>query len=81
MAFFDWDGDGKKTICDDYIEYNIYKDVVGDDDDSKTELPRRTPSSSADTRARWIALIILLVLIDVSQADLLSCCWSCWQSL
>lgn len=25
MAFYDWNGDGKKDFSDDYIEYQIYK--------------------------------------------------------
>lgn len=25
MAFFDWNGDGKKDFTDDFIEYHIYK--------------------------------------------------------
>ena len=25
MAFYDWNGDGKKDFADDYMEYNIYK--------------------------------------------------------
>lgn len=25
MAFFDWNGNGKKDLQDDFIEYNIYK--------------------------------------------------------
>ena len=25
MAFYDWNGDGKKDLMDDFIEYNIYK--------------------------------------------------------
>lgn len=25
MAFYDWNGDGKKDFTDDFIEYNIYK--------------------------------------------------------
>ena len=28
MAFYDWNGDGKKDFTDDYIEYNIYKRSV-----------------------------------------------------
>lgn len=25
MAFFDWNGNGKKDMADDFIEYNIFK--------------------------------------------------------
>lgn len=30
MSLYDWDGDGKKTFADDFIEYQIYKDVMGE---------------------------------------------------
>ena len=33
MAFFDWDGNGKNTVADDFIEYQIYKEVMGENDD------------------------------------------------
>lgn len=33
MAFYDWDGNGKKDIFDDYIEYNIYRECTKDMDD------------------------------------------------
>lgn len=44
MALYDWNKNGKKDFGDDYIEYNIYKDVMGKND----EEDRRsyTPGSS-----------------------------------
>lgn len=30
MAFYDWNQDGKKDLMDDYIEYNIYEQVTGE---------------------------------------------------
>ncbi|MBE6719176.1 MAG: hypothetical protein E7571_00790 [Ruminococcaceae bacterium] len=33
MAFNDWNGDGKKDIFDDMIEYQIYKETMGESDD------------------------------------------------
>lgn len=35
MAFFDWDHNGKKDLIDDIIEYNVYRDVMGLDEDEK----------------------------------------------
>ncbi len=29
MDFFDWDGDGKHTLADDFIEYQVFKEVMG----------------------------------------------------
>lgn len=40
MAMYDWNHDGKKDWQDDYIEYQIYKDVMGEDDES-SYTPRR----------------------------------------
>lgn len=39
MAMYDWNHDGKKDVMDDYIEYQIYKDVTGHKDK-----PSYTPS-------------------------------------
>lgn len=33
MAFFDWNGDGKKDLFDTAIEYEIYKQVFENDDE------------------------------------------------
>ena len=35
MAFFDWDGDGKKDIWDTAMEYKIYKSIFEDDDEEE----------------------------------------------
>lgn len=32
MAMYDWNRDGKNDILDNYIEYQIYKDVTGQKD-------------------------------------------------
>lgn len=29
MALYDWNGDGKKNHSDDFIEYHIYKQTIG----------------------------------------------------
>ena len=34
MAFHDWNNNGKKDFVDDYIEYNIYKESTGSDNNS-----------------------------------------------
>ena len=33
MAMHDWNRDGKKDMVDNFIEYQIYKDVTGQKDD------------------------------------------------
>lgn len=33
MSMLDWNGDGKKDMTDNYIEYHIYQDVMNDDDE------------------------------------------------
>ena len=39
MATHDWNHDGKKDMVDNFIEYQIYKDVTGQKDE-----PPYTPS-------------------------------------
>ncbi len=34
MAMFDWNQNGKNDMADNFIEYQIYKDVTGQKDDS-----------------------------------------------
>lgn len=29
MAMYDWNHDGKKDLADDFLEYQIYKDITG----------------------------------------------------
>ena len=36
MAFFDWDGDGKRDILDDFLEYNLFKACMEDDDKNES---------------------------------------------
>lgn len=39
MAMYDWNHNGKKDMVDNFIEYQIYKDVTGQNDE-----PSYTPS-------------------------------------
>ena len=39
MAMYDWNHNGKKDMADNFIEYQIYKDVTGQNDE-----PSYTPS-------------------------------------
>ena len=39
MAMYDWNHNGKKDMADNFIEYQIYKDVTGQKDE-----PSYTPS-------------------------------------
>ena len=43
MAMHDWNHDGKKDMVDNFIEYQIYKDVTGQKDE-----PSYTPSRGND---------------------------------
>lgn len=40
MAMHDWNHDGKKDMVDNFIEYQIYKDVTGQEDEP-SYTPRR----------------------------------------
>ena len=37
MAIFDWDGNGKKDMFDDMIEYNIFLECMKSDDENQQE--------------------------------------------
>jgi len=37
MAIFDWNGDGKKDIWDTAIEYEIYKQMFGEDEEKDSD--------------------------------------------
>lgn len=39
MALFDWNRDGKKDWQDDYIEYQVYKDMTDQNKQSEQKLP------------------------------------------
>lgn len=50
MAIFDWNHNGKKDLADDFIEYQIYKDVMGEDNEtSKNSKPHKSHFNSAKT--------------------------------
>ena len=50
MAFYDWNGDGKKDFTDDFIEYNVYKNSTGG-----------SGKSSGSSSDWWIWLILAIV--------------------
>ena len=59
MATHDWNHDGRNDMMDNYIEYQIYKDVTGQNDE-----PSYTPSrgSGMSTFGAIISVIAGLVL-------------------
>ena len=59
MAFFDWDGDGKKDLFDDIVEYNIYKQSTKNDGDSYGS----TSSGNSSGCLGSIAVIGVILLI------------------
>ncbi len=54
MAMYDWNGNGKKDMGDNYMEYQIYKDST-----SKNSAPRRSTNSSG--MSFLIAVVIALL--------------------
>ena len=56
MAMYDWNHNGKKDMADDFIEYQIYKDVMGQDDES-SYTPRRSGSGGISTIGAVISVI------------------------
>lgn len=59
MAMHDWNGDGKNDFSDDFMEYQIYKDVMGDDDDYK---PTYNKPSNNDLESKGCLILFLIVL-------------------
>ena len=59
MAMYDWNRNGKNDMVDNYIEYQIYKDVTGQNDE-----PSYTPSrgNGMSTFGAIISVIAGLVL-------------------
>ena len=45
MAFYDWDGDGKKDFFDDVVEYHVYKEATKDFDSEPEKNYNYKPSS------------------------------------
>lgn len=64
MAMHDWNGDGKKDFSDDFMEYGIYKDVMGDDDDYKPTYhkPTYNKPSNDDLESKGCLILFLIVL-------------------
>ncbi len=59
MAFFDWDGNGKKDIADDFIEYQIYEECTKDED---TPSNHDASQSTSDTSGCSCMLSVLGIL-------------------
>lgn len=59
MAMHDWNHNGRKDMADDYIEYQIYKDVTG-----QNKEPSYTPSNGKgmSTFGAIVSVIAGLVL-------------------
>lgn len=67
MATHDWNHDGKNDMMDNYIEYQIYKDVTGQNDE-----PSYTPSrgNGMSTFGGIVSVIAGLVLQSVLYVTL-----------
>lgn len=56
MAFFDWNGDGKKDFTDDFIEYNIYKNTMNHSNNY------RKSGSVSSAKGFWIVFLLCCVV-------------------
>lgn len=63
MAFHDWNGDGKRDIFDDFIEYQIYKDINEEDDETDYSFSSSNKSSKKSSSDSIMFLKILLAVI------------------
>ena len=56
MAFYDWNKDGKKDVYDDFIEYNIYKQSVKNDNNYSN-------NNSGCGFLGWISIIFIILAL------------------
>lgn len=66
MAINDWNHDGKKDMVDNYIEYQIYKDVTGQKEESSYTPSRRNGMSTFGAVVSVIAGLILQAALYVA---------------
>ena len=59
MATHDWNNDGKNDMIDNYIEYQIYKDVTGQNDEPSYTTSRGNGMSTFGTIISVIAGLVL----------------------
>ena len=66
MAMRDWNGNGKKDVADDWIEYNIYQESTkGNNPSSGSNYS--SGSSSDSGGCFWIVLIIFFVVALLAE--------------
>ena len=76
MALFDWNDDGNNDLLDDWIEYQIYKDVTGETYISTTgshtygslASGRQSRANISGLRKLLIGIILLIVIVSVYNA-------------
>ncbi|MBQ1536987.1 MAG: hypothetical protein IIZ73_01550 [Ruminococcus sp.] len=76
MALFDWNDDGNNDLLDDWIEYQIYKDVTGETDIStqgshtygSLASGRQSRAGISGLRKLLIGIILLIVIVSVYNA-------------
>jgi len=52
MSMFDWDGDGKNTFADDYLEYQIYQETMKDSDEADSDLDEEPNIFGSDSERK-----------------------------
>ncbi len=62
MAFNDWNHDGKKDWQDNFIEYQIYKDVTGDKDEKPQFTSNRSNNGAMSTFGAVLATIATIII-------------------
>ncbi len=70
MAFHDWNHDGKKDWQDNFIEYQIYKDVT-DDKNEKPQFTSNRKSSGGMSGCGALIITILSIIIAAAIAGFL----------
>lgn len=61
MALRDWNNDGQKDFMDDFIEYNIYKDMEENFDKQSKDYGSKSNSSGSSAKIWAIFFIIYFI--------------------
>ena len=65
MAFFDWNGDGKKDMMDDFIEYKSYEEFTKDENGSSYPHSNYSEKNNSNNTGcgfwGWICIIFMVL--------------------
>lgn len=68
MSLYDWNGDGKKDLTDDWIEYNIYKNCM----EHRNENRNNSRKSSSNFSAKGFLIMFLVCCVIACFNELIA---------